>query len=85
MTSKIIHHVLWLSCQVLVSNPSEHQMHSVTFAKSIALIVLTDRGVNIEINCVKSLLVKVWDISYVLGPFCPPLHLPFSSQGRQVL
>lgn len=57
-------------------------MHSVTFAKSIALIVLTDRGVTIEINCVKSLLVKVWDI-FCPWPFLPssPLTLLISRQA----
>lgn len=54
------------------SNLSEHQLHSVTFAKSIELIVLTDRSVTMEINCVKRLHVKVWDI------FCPCPFLPSS-------
>lgn len=41
-----------------------------TFAKSIELIVLTDRRVTVEINCVKRLSVKVWNI------FCPWPFLP---------
>lgn len=79
MTSKIIHHVLWLSCQVLVCNLSEHQMHSVTFARSIELIVLTDRSVTMELIVLRDSLLRS-GISSALGPFCPPLHLLFLLQ-----
>lgn len=47
-------------------------MHSVTFAKSTELIVLTDRSVTVEINYVKRLHDKVWDV------FCPWPFLPSS-------
>lgn len=63
---QIIHHVLWLSCQVGVSNPREHQMHWVTFAMSIELIVPADRSVAMEINGIKNLCVEVWDSSLAL-------------------
>jgi len=45
-------------------------MHSVTFAKSIELIVLTNRSVTIEINCIKRLCVKLSHI-FCSWPFLP--------------